>query len=47
MSDLVALMNSLTDVKGNILVPGIMDDVAPVTPEEEKLYDNIDFCCVC
>jgi len=45
MSDLVALMNSLTDVKGNILVPGIMDDVAPVTPEEEKLYDNIDFCC--
>lgn len=47
MSDLIALMNSLTDIKGNILIPGIMDDVLPVTPEEEKLYDAIDFSCVC
>lgn len=47
MSDLIALMNSLTDIKGNILVPGIMEDVLPVTPEEEKLYDAIDFSCVC
>jgi len=43
MADLIAIMNSLTDARGNILIPGIMDDVAPVTPEEEKLYDNIDF----
>lgn len=47
MSDLIALMNSLADVRGNILVPGIMDDVLPVTPEEERLYDDIDFECVC
>lgn len=47
MSDLIALMNSLTDVKGNILIPGIMEDVLPVTPEEENLYDAIDFSCVC
>lgn len=46
MFDLIALMNSLTDIKGNILIPGIMDDVLPVTPEEEKLYDAIDFHCV-
>lgn len=45
MSDLIALMNSLADVRGNILVPGIMDDVLPVTPEEERLYDDIDFEC--
>lgn len=43
MTDLVALMSSLTDVKGKIQIPGIMDDVAPVTPEEDKLYDKIDF----
>lgn len=43
MADVVALMNSLTDVRGNILIPGIIDDVAAVTPEEEKLYENIDF----
>ncbi|XP_054713176.1 cytosolic non-specific dipeptidase-like [Uloborus diversus] len=42
MADVIALMNSLTDARGNILVPGVMDDVAPVTPEEEKLYENID-----
>ncbi|CAL1267327.1 unnamed protein product [Larinioides sclopetarius] len=43
MADLVALMGSLTDPKGNILIPGIMDDVLPVTEEEIKLYENIDF----
>jgi len=45
MTDLVRLMSSLIDSSGKILVPGIMDDVAPVTPEEETLYEGIDFCC--
>ncbi|GIY26900.1 cytosolic non-specific dipeptidase [Caerostris extrusa] len=43
MADLIALMGSLTDARGNILIPGIMNDVLPITPEEEKLYENIDF----
>lgn len=45
MTDLVQLMSSLIDSQGNILVEGIMDDVAPITPEEDKLYDDIDFDC--
>ncbi|XP_050718402.1 cytosolic non-specific dipeptidase-like isoform X2 [Eriocheir sinensis] len=43
MIDLMYLMNSLVDVNGKILIPGIMDDVAELTPEEEKLYADIDF----
>lgn len=43
MSDLIFLMDNLVDKHGNITIPGIMDDVAPVTSEEEKLYENIDF----
>lgn len=43
MTDLVHLMATLVDSSGKILVPGIMDDVAPVTPEEEALYDGISF----
>ncbi|XP_027225004.1 cytosolic non-specific dipeptidase isoform X3 [Penaeus vannamei] len=43
MADLIYLMNTLLDSKGNILVPGIMNEVAPVTPEEEALYKDIDF----
>lgn len=34
---------SLIDNKGKILVPGMYKDVAPVTKEEEKLYEKIDF----
>ena len=45
MIDLVKLMSSLVDSTGKILVPGIMDDVAPVTAEEEELYAGIDFDC--
>ena len=45
MTDLVQLMSSMIDSSGKILVPGIMDDVAPVTPEENALYDGIDFDC--
>lgn len=44
MTDLVQLMASLVDsAHGTILVPGVMDDVKPVTAEEDALYDEIDF----
>ena len=43
MSDLIALMSQLVDNKGKLLVPGIYDTVAKLTPEEEKLYDAIEF----
>lgn len=43
MSDLVYLMNTLVDVNGKVLVDGIYDNVAKVTPEELKMYDSIEF----
>ncbi|XP_065325888.1 cytosolic non-specific dipeptidase-like [Pelmatolapia mariae] len=43
MTDLIALMGSLVDNRGKILVPGIYDSVAPLTAEEQKLYEKIDF----
>jgi nonspecific dipeptidase len=46
MTDLITLMSKLVDNKGNILVPGIMDDVAPLTTHEESLYHAIEFDCV-
>lgn len=43
MTDLVHVMASLVDSKGVIQIPGIMDQVAPLTKEEDSLYDNIAF----
>ncbi|XP_063779427.1 beta-Ala-His dipeptidase-like isoform X2 [Pseudophryne corroboree] len=43
MRDLVYLLASLVDTTGHILIPGIYDDVAPVTEEEKKLYESIEF----
>ncbi|KAL6908920.1 glutamate carboxypeptidase [Trichoderma evansii] len=43
MTDLVQIMASLVDSKGNINIPGIKEQVAPVTADEEKLYDTIAF----
>lgn len=43
MNDLIALMASLVDVDGRILIPGIYDTVAPETEEEMMTYDAIDF----
>lgn len=43
MTDLVHLMSGLVDSKGNILVDGIMDDVAPVTDAEIASYDQVEF----
>ena len=45
MTDLIHMMAALVDNRGKILIPGIMDAVVPMTPEEEKLYHEIDFCC--
>ncbi|KAI1207173.1 Cys-Gly metallodipeptidase dug1 [Annulohypoxylon truncatum] len=43
MTDLVRVLASLVDTDGKIQIPGIMEQVAPVTKEEEGLYDNISF----
>ena len=37
MSDLVALMASLVDSSGKILVEGVYDDVAPLGAEERSV----------
>jgi len=43
MTDLIALMSSLLDNKGRILIPHIYDSVEPLTPAESASYDSIDF----
>jgi hypothetical protein len=43
MADLIYMMNTLVNNRGQILVPGIMADVAPVTDEELATYATIDF----
>lgn len=37
------LTASLVDRKGKILIPGIYESVAPLTEEEKKLYEKIEF----
>jgi len=43
MGDLIHIMSKLVDVKGNILIPGVMDMVRPVTADEKEIYEKIDF----
>ncbi|KAK5642967.1 hypothetical protein RI129_009134 [Pyrocoelia pectoralis] len=43
MADLIYLLNTLTDEKGNILVPNFQKHVAPLTEEEVELYNPITF----
>lgn len=43
MPDLIWLLDRLVDKEGNILIPGIMDQVRPMTQEEEDTYKTIDF----
>uniref|UniRef100_A0A667WRF3 Cytosolic non-specific dipeptidase n=1 Tax=Myripristis murdjan TaxID=586833 RepID=A0A667WRF3_9TELE len=43
MTDLIALMGTLVDKRGKIMIPGMYDDVAPLTEEETCLYEKIDF----
>ncbi|CAF3602358.1 unnamed protein product, partial [Rotaria sp. Silwood2] len=43
MTDLIAVMGTLVDSQGHILIDGIYDDVAPLLAEEEGLYNQITF----
>lgn len=43
MIDLVHLLGKLVDDKGKILIPGVNELVAPLTDEEDQLYEDIDF----
>lgn len=43
LADLIYMLNNLTGDCGKILIPGIMDDVAPVTEKERQLYTDLDF----
>ncbi|KAL2158287.1 hypothetical protein VTH06DRAFT_4608 [Thermothelomyces fergusii] len=43
MTDLVQIMAALVDTNGKIKIPGIAEQVAVVTEDEEKLYDDISF----
>lgn len=43
MPDLMYLLNSLTDAEGRIKVPGIYDEVLPLTHEERKVYEGVEF----
>ncbi|KAK8778812.1 hypothetical protein V5799_019850 [Amblyomma americanum] len=43
MPDLMYLLNSLTDAGGRITIPGIYNDVQPVTHEERKIYEGFEF----
>lgn len=43
MTDLVRVLGSLVDTNGKILIPGVNEQVAPVTKDEETLYDGISF----
>jgi len=43
MSDLIFVLNQLVDIKGNILIPNINDDVEPLNENEKELYSNIKF----
>jgi len=45
MGDLIWLLGQLLDEKGNILIPGILDDVCPVTDDEVEMYKSINFDC--
>lgn len=43
MSDLIYLLDQLVDLKGNIIINGINDDVLPLTDDERATYTDIDF----
>jgi cytosolic nonspecific dipeptidase len=44
MTDLVHILSTLVESRtGQVLVPGIMDDVRPLSDEEYELYNDIDF----
>jgi len=45
MTDLIWLLDQLLDDKGAIQIPGILDDVCPLTEDETEMYKTIDFDC--
>ncbi|EYC24062.1 hypothetical protein Y032_0014g2293 [Ancylostoma ceylanicum] len=44
MNDLIWVLSQLTEKDGTIKIPHIYDIVAPVTDDEKKMYEGIDFC---
>jgi nonspecific dipeptidase len=44
MPDLIWLLDQLVNAKGEIMIPGIMDSVAPLDEDEKRLYADLDFC---
>lgn len=43
MTDLFLLMSKLVTPKGEILVPGLSELVAPLTEEEKSRYNALDY----
>jgi Cys-Gly metallodipeptidase DUG1 len=43
LNDLVKILAGLVDTKGKILIKGVDEQVAVLTEEEDKLYDDIEF----
>lgn len=43
MTDLVAVLSKLVQPDGKILIPGVYDQVRPLTDEEDATYDTLDF----
>ncbi|KAL6070205.1 glutamine amidotransferase subunit [Balamuthia mandrillaris] len=42
MFDLITIFSRLLDSNGKIMIPGIYEDVATVTEEEERLYEGLE-----
>ncbi|XP_050543642.1 cytosolic non-specific dipeptidase isoform X2 [Daktulosphaira vitifoliae] len=43
MSDLIHILDKLVDHKGKILIPGIYNDVEPLSEKEKELFMKLDF----
>lgn len=43
MTDLVKIMSTLVSPQAKILIPGVNDQVAPLTDEERKVYEDMEF----
>lgn len=43
MTDLIYLLNTLVDKDGKILIPGLYNEVAPLTDKEKSIYGKITF----
>lgn len=43
MTDLSILLSKLVTPKGEILIPGLSELIAPLTPEEKDRYNALDY----